>query len=156
MATKQYQLAASVDQLEEALASPAAGDEKRWSTLVDRALAEVQEAAHQHAAELTTPGTLLVEVDRPLLPSPGVDRRAGALHDELEGFVQEVRALRQGLRGLMPICRNSTEVQEVGPTVDLGAVCRRARTLVRTLEHFEEEEAALILDSVNTDVGAGD
>jgi hypothetical protein len=45
---------------------------------------------------------------------------------------------------------------EAGDVADYGAFCARAEQLLKGFEHFDEEEAELIQESVTMDLGAGD
>jgi hypothetical protein len=166
MATKRDRFVASIERLEQALAGPSAGNERGWRNRVDQALAEVAVTARQHAASLEGPDIPLVDVDRPLLPSPGVARRSEELRQQLDGFALETQALRIKLRAMPPAAEAPANVAnlagalpvapDLAAAVDFGVFRGRARKLCQALEHYEEEEAALILDSINTEVGAGD
>jgi len=166
MAANRDDFMGAVDRLEQALSTLGTDTGSCRTPAVDRALAEVEEAARRHAETLLPADGSLVQIDRPLLPSPGVDRRAEALKQELESLRAEAGTLRQRadslesppnpqqdpttLAGALPVA------PELGAVPDFSVFCARARQLLHALQHYEEEEADLILKSVNTDIGAGD
>ncbi len=166
MAGKRDRFVTSISRLEQVVDQPAAGQEDAWLRQVDQVLTEVEESARQHAASLEGPDKPLVDVERPLLPSPGVARRSGELREELLGFVQETCALRTKLRAMASPGSAPASVEnlagglsvapELSRAVDFAVFRGRARRLCQALEQYEEEEAALILDALNTEVGAGD
>jgi hypothetical protein len=133
---------------------------------LDQALAGLEEAVCLHADSLREPEELLDHLDGPRIPSPGLDRRTQNLRDELAAILENIRSLRaqvhaEGqppavdvdpatLAGALPVA------PEVGGVVEHGILLQRARQFIQTLEAFENEEADVILDTVNTDIGAGD
>jgi hypothetical protein len=154
------------DGLERTLSEGAAGREREWVSGVDRALAAVEEAVRRRAEALRTPDGRLVDVDRPRLPSPAVDRRTDALERELGTFLERTRSLRgqvpgaaEGigleqdpaeLAGALPVA------PEAGAAADLGVFRQHARELAEALRHFEREEADVVLDRITPNIGAGD
>jgi len=166
MPTKSDALSASVEGLERALAERSTSPERDWAERVDQALAAVEQAVRQRSATLEAPDGRLVDIEGPRLPSPTVSRRAGKLHQELDGFLDETRALRAKLRGSAQapgtVVTPSGQAgalalsPEAGAVADFGVFCKRARELLDALGHYEQEEADLILDTVTTDIGAGD
>ncbi len=131
-------LAMAVTELEVALAR---GD---VSKALLAALEDVEAAAREHALELDPVRGKVVDVDRPLIPSPGLARHVGGLRQELGEVVAEAATLRNRLAAAV-----------VAPG-EVDRLCQRARRLTDALEHFRQEEARLIQESVNTDIGAGD
>ncbi len=133
---------------------------------LNRALARLEEAARRHAAALGEPDGLIGPMDRPRIPSPGLDRSTRHLREQLVHILEAIRGLRtkaraQGqapavnpdpatLAGALPVA------PEAGAVADHGALILRARQLAQTLEDFENREADVVLETVNTDVGAGD
>jgi hypothetical protein len=146
-------LAAAVDGLEQALASDPAGREQDWAVRVGRALGGLEQAARGHGRALAAAGGLPVEVDRPLLPSPTVDRRSGELRRELEGALGEAKALRAKVAGA---ARRAAGAAPEAGGAEFGVFCRRARRLLGALRRYEVEETDLLQDSITTDLGAGD
>jgi hypothetical protein len=107
------------------------------------ALAAVEEAVAQHEKVLAADGPRVVDIESPRIPSPVVTRQVDKLHAELEGLRSEVHALRQRMTG-----------GEKAP--DVACLRERARQLLEALGRYDEEEAQVIQETVNTDVGAGD
>jgi hypothetical protein len=126
-------LMAAVSDLERVLGETGATAE------LEPALAGLETALQRHAQLLRQPDGLVGKLDRPRIPSPGLDRQTGHLGEEAQRLLCDVQELRQRL-----------------PAGDPAALCQRARILAEGLEHFEDKEARLILDTVNTDVGAGE
>jgi hypothetical protein len=138
MAAQRDNLAAAVRELGQILA----GGENLYQRL-GPALAAVEEAVGQHEKVLEADGPRVVDIESPRIPSPVVTRQVGKLQAELEGLRSEVRALRQRLTG-------------GERTPDVGRLRERARQLLAGLGRYDEEEAQVIQETVNTDVGAGD
>ncbi|HEV3255500.1 MAG TPA: hypothetical protein VG013_01345 [Gemmataceae bacterium] len=166
MPAKTDVLSPALDRLERALAERGAGRERDWVERVDQALAAVEQGVRQHAATLEAPDGRVVDVDSPRLPSPTVSRRAAKLHQELDGFLVETRALRAKVRGASQglgiavspsgLAGALAVAPEAGAIPDFSVFCKRAKELLEALNHYEEEEADLILEAVTTDIGAGD
>jgi len=131
-------LVLAVDRLKNALADIGTGPPGATVTL-ERALAQLEVAMRQHVALADWPGDPVGDLDRPLLPSPGVDRRNAELRQDLAGLLREVRSLRN---------------EVTAP--DGSAIRERAGQLAEEVERFSREEIDLVQDSVTTDIGAGD
>jgi hypothetical protein len=166
MQTPNDNLEAAADGLERALAEEVGGREQAWAGNVDGALAAVEEAVREHAAALEGPDGRLVEVDRDLLPSPTVTRRAAHLRQELDGFLKEAQALRSKVPGAVQTSGVSANPQnlagalevapEAGAAPDRGVFHQRARRLLEGLRRYPKEEGEVILDGITPDIGAGD
>jgi hypothetical protein len=166
MPAKQKNFNTVADGLERALGGDAPGREQDWIGGVDRALAAVEEAVRRRAAALRTPDGQLVEVDRPRLPSPAVDRRIEQLERELQQVLERAKALRDQVRGAAEgigleqppeeAAGALSVAPEAGAVAALGVFRQQARDLVEALRHLEREEADLVLDSITPDIGAGD
>jgi hypothetical protein len=163
MSTLQANLHDATSRLEQALTATVAAATD-WGRGLTQALADTEEAARQHAAELLAADDFLVAIDRPLLPSPAVMRRAIGLRRQLEGFRTELQALREKVGDALLISPDPidgmAEVvaldQEPDLRTDLRTFCRRACAVLQALQHYAKQEAALILESITTDIGAGD
>jgi len=131
----------AVENLERALTETPDGRAEMWAAEVDRALSDIRRSVKERDAELKTRGGQLVDVDRPLLPSPTMDRHVNDLRHELDGVLEEVASLRLQARNGNP---------------ELGAFRQRAQRLLTILRSFEQQEGALIQEAVNTDIGGGD
>ena len=149
MKAKKHAFLTAVAELKQALAEDSTGRERDWAERVDRALAGIVGAVQRHNATLLAPSGGVVDVASGQVPSPGVDRRLAVLYEELEGMLGEAAALRARLQRVL----TSATAGEL-PDCTL---CRcRAAELLDALDRYETDEADLILDSVTTDIGAGD
>jgi hypothetical protein len=135
---------AAVSELERTLDEGDAGRGPDRPRRLGRALAGVEQAVRLHAESLDASGGNLIDVESPRIPSPWVTREVGGLRQELDELLDEVSALREKLSAA------GTEVPDFGP------FRQRARRLVTSLERYEEEEARVIQEAINTDVGAGE
>jgi hypothetical protein len=117
---------------------------RAWSEAVRRAVIEVERAMRRHAGEESPGDDLQTDPDRALLPSPGVERRAEGIRQDLDDLLREVRALRIDL--------------STGPSADpaRAALANRCRELLRALERLDAQEIDLIQESITPDIGAGD
>jgi hypothetical protein len=153
------------DDLERALGN-GPGRELDWARAADRALAAVEEAARLRAEALRTPDGHLIDLDRPLLPSPVVDRRTDTLERQLQQVLEQAGSLRRQVRGAaegVGMDQDPAEAAgalsvapEAGAVADLGVFRQHAHELAKALRQIEQEEADLVLDSVTPDIGAGD
>jgi hypothetical protein len=132
--------------LEQALAPAPAEAPPIWIARMDRALAGVEQAASGRRSSFAKENKLSEVSD--LIPSPGLDRRLGRLRQELGTLVEEAGAIREAMR-------QEVEKPRVA-AASLRRFHRRAARLLLGLEQYELEEGRLLLDSVNTDIGAGD
>ena len=166
MPANETNLNSVADGLERALGEGAAGREPDWIGAVDRALAAVEGALRRRAESLRTPDGHLVELDRPRLPSPAIDRRTGELERQLQQFLARAQSLRAEVRGAaegVGLEQNPAEAAgalsvapEAGAVAALGVFRQHARELAGALRHLEQQEADLVLDSITPDLGAGD
>lgn len=166
MPAKQDPIVTAAEELERSATAEAAGRPRDWMRGVDRALAAVEDTVRRRAAALRGPEGELLDVDRPMLPSPAICRRADELERELHHFLDEVRALLQQVQGAaegLGMDANPAELAgaltvapEAGAVADLGVFRQHARQLAEAMRRFEHEETDLILDAVTPDVGAGD
>jgi hypothetical protein len=139
MKAKRENLVAAAAALERARAGADAGVDPNGR--LARTLDVVAQAVRRHAEHLQTPEGGVVDVDSPRVPSPWLDRRVEHLHDELNALLQEVGTLRAQLRW---------------HAADLDPILSRAGVVAEALRRYDEDEAELIQESINTEVGAGD
>ncbi len=158
-------LTKAVDGLRRALASDSAGRERNWISRVDQTLTTIEQAVWRHRARLSDAEGRVVDVVTPLNPSPTVARRADGSREELDGLLKEAHTLRGKLKDLHPSTgtmdpSTSAGALPVAPEAadvsDFGVFCERAEQLLQWFEHYDEEEANLIQESVTMDLGAGD
>jgi hypothetical protein len=146
MTAQRDNLVAAVAQLEKALAGPDAGPDagpEASRQRLDAALAALVQAVDEHGRALDAGEGRVVDVESPRLPSPTVDRQVGQLHRELQELRGEAAAVRDRLAA-------------GAATPDFGPLRGRVRRLLECLQRYNQDEARVILDSVTTDIGAGD
>jgi hypothetical protein len=134
---------AAVKELERTLDEGDTGRDADRARRLASALDAVEEAVRRHAEELDASGGNLIDVEGPRIPSPTLTREVGELRQELDALLDEVSALRDRLAA-------------GGAGTDFGPFRHRARRLAASLEHYDEEEARVILDTINTDIGSPD
>jgi hypothetical protein len=143
MTTPSDSLVAAVADLEQALTSRGAGSEADQDRRLEQALAAHERAVREHSRALGSDDGRVVDIESPRLPSPTVARQMGVLHRELDQLLREISTLRDKLSRAM------------APS-DVGPLHTQVRRLVESLGRYNEDEARVIQDSVNTDIGAGD
>jgi hypothetical protein len=166
MAKKSDALLTAAEKLQRVLAADVAGQERDWADRVDRALAQLADAIGKRAATWKSPEGKVVEVESPRLPSPTVARRGSELRRDLDGFLEQARTLQTDVRHVARTFGGGAEVAnlagalpvapEAGAVPDFGVFRQRAEQLVEGVQRYIQQEAGLILESVNIDVGAGD
>jgi hypothetical protein len=166
MAKKTDTLLTAGEKLERVLAADVAGQERDWSDRVDRALNQVVAAIHQRAATWQSPEGKVVEVESPRLPSPTVARRGSELRRDLDGLLDQAKALQTDVRSVARTFVRGADVSnlagalpvapEAGAVPDFGVFRQRAEELVEGIRRYIHQETELILESVNIEVGAGD
>jgi hypothetical protein len=114
--------------------------------LLERALARLESVVQRHANVLRHPDDLIGAVDRPRIPSPGMDRDISHLHDQLEALLRDIRALA----GWASAPGESRSMEA------LSALRWDAHRLSEELAQYWDREAHVILETVNMDIGAGD
>jgi hypothetical protein len=117
-----------------------------WIEGVDRSVADALRALRRHAGEALTGDELQTDPDRALLPSPGVERRAESLRQDLHDLIQSARTLRTDLAAARSTPND--------PSV--AGLAKKARELMRALERLDAGEIDLIQEAITPDIGAGD
>jgi hypothetical protein len=156
-------LLTAADRLERTLSEAAPGRERDWAGEVDAALDGLEQAVRQRAATLVSGDGRVLKVDRPRLPSPTVDRQAADLRHDLDDILDELAALRLEVRGAgqafartLPPPPGGFPVPRAPAVPDVRGLAQKARELVEAVCRYEEGAARMVLESVNTDIGAGD
>jgi hypothetical protein len=117
-----------------------------WIEGVDRSVADALRALRRHAGEDLTGDELQTDPDRGLLPSPGVERRAAGLRQDLHDLIQAARTLRADL----------TAARTTPNDPSVAGLATRARDLMKALERLDSGEINLIQGAITPDIGAGD
>jgi hypothetical protein len=106
---------------------------------IEKVLANAETVLRQRKAPLRPVDGKLVEVERPRIPSPTVDRRASGLRKDVDDLLREAEELRSR-----------------AATADPAAMQQRVHELAEAIQAFIDHEAKLVLQSVNTDIGGND
>jgi hypothetical protein len=155
-ALKNDALGVSLARLAKALMLDFPGQECHWAKVVHGALEAVETALKEHIASTKDPGGLLAEID---LTRPTLARRAEGLCREHHEFMKRLRHLRNDnedvQQAFQPVVDAATATKARG-LANAGAVRDEAVQLLADLQHNQNAEMDLILDSLNTEIGAGD
>jgi hypothetical protein len=160
MTMREDLLAQPMERLEEALSAPVAGCERTWAEQVGKALNEVEQAVQQHAAAAEDTDGLFPQVD---LIRPTLVRRMHELRAEHTDLLEELGTLRTSVARAADAFRPGELSLGALPPTRLGssvpnfnALRQQAQEFLTTLQHHRDAEGELALESVNTDLGAGD
>jgi hypothetical protein len=166
MARKPDTLLNAAEKLQRTLAADVAGQERDWAERADQALTQLAAAISQRAATWRSPEGKVVDVESPRLPSPIVARRGSELRRDLDGLLEQAISLQTDVRSAARAFSSAGDVSdlagalpvapEVSAVPNFGVFRQRAEQLVEGIRRYIEQEAGLILETVNTDVGAGD
>jgi hypothetical protein len=163
LVTRDDQLAEPMARLEQALSAPVAGCERTWAEQVAAALDTVEQAVRQHAAGAEDAEGLYTHVD---LTRPTLVRRVNELRLEHGGLLDQLSALRaevaRAAAAFRPDLAGHLSVDALpaspvsGSVPNFSALRQQAQDFLATLQHHSDAEGELLLESVNTDLGAGD
>jgi hypothetical protein len=152
-----------MERLELLLQADFPGRELCWAQGVSVALAGVEHSLLLHTSFAENADGLLVHID---LTRPTLARRVSQLRQEHRQLSRWSADLQHDLRDAVLAFRNpGTEIalpralpELPGPAkvLDLGAIRHDLGRLLQSLHHHVDDEAQLILESVNTDIGVGD
>ncbi len=160
---KDEALLRSLEELRRVSAGEVAGRERTWAEEVGRALACVEQGLGQHLTRAQTPDGPLAEIDD---TRPSLVRQAGELCQEESDLLEQCRALQKEVQwaagAFSASADNFAQTAVVpkgngaGGVPDFGALRERLERFVEGVEKAKATEAGLVLESVNTDLGAGD
>jgi hypothetical protein len=161
--TKADVLAEPIDGLEQALLLAHPGHERSWADEVGGSLAHVHQALRLHAASAEGPQGLLTTVD---LTRPTLARKVGELRRQHGDLFEQARCLEGQLITAAQVFQSESdssssikalpEPARTSAVPDFGALRQSALRLLAALRQHVDDEAKLILESVNTDIGVGD
>lgn len=142
----------AMNSLERALANKTAGREYQWSAAVADALDLVQRAMHSRPADPTS--SEAVDDTRPTLARQADEVRREYSHcvDRVEGLRVEIKRVTNQFAPK----KRSKARDEADSIPNFAEIRERGTDLLACLQHIREEEANLVLESVNTDIGVGD
>lgn len=142
---KEDALALFLDRLHQTLAAESAGREQQWTETVGDVLARLEAVLRQHQAAAWHPDGPLAEIDQ---TRPTLARQTDELRSDYDDFLKQLVDLREQVR----------RAAQAGPSdgVDFAALRQQAEQFLAGLQKKWETETKLLLESVNTDIGAGD
>lgn len=146
-------LVRSLDHLHQALAADSAGCEREWAQAVGDALAGLEAALRQHRKAARRPDGPLAEVDQ---TRPTLARQADELRSDHDEFLRQLIALRELVRQAAQASPADSSRRSGGGRVEVSAIREQAEQILAGLQKNWHEETNLVLESVNTDIGAGD
>ena len=148
-------LVVSLDALRQALVADVPGREREWAEAVGDALGCIERSLRQQAAAKVSDGPL-AEVDE---TRPTLARQADAVRSHYDDLLMQLLSLRDEVQraivAFTPAAELSTRPSAAG-VADFGAIRRQAEQVLAGLQQNKETEAKLVLESVTTDIGAGD
>ncbi len=152
-----------VCELEQALAKGFPGRERDWAERVSAALGALEGALRQHAGEAGAPDGVFASVDR---HRPTFVRQMNGLRLGLTDLVREAHVLRERVRqagqAFHPkagsLGNPDRLPRPVAPAAvpHFGELRGELEQFLRRLRRHRDAENRLVLESVTTDIGAGD
>jgi len=147
-------LALSLDQLQQTLAADDSGREQQWAEAVGYALARLEDALRKHRAAARRSDGPLAEVDQ---TRPTLARQADDLRSDYDEFLSQIPALREQIQhSAQAFAPSSGRPTEIGRVMDIRAIREQSQEILAGLQKDRQAETNLVLESVNTDIGAGD
>jgi len=149
------------DELALALTAEVVGRELDWAESYSSALATLDDGLRQHIALVESDDGIFAKVE---LTRPTVLRQINHLRREHIDLLHEVRELQRlvttATRAFQPRRVpgpfDLPEAESRACVPDFGALRDRAERLLALLERHEEAEHLIVMESVTTDIGAGD
>jgi hypothetical protein len=155
-------LAMALLRLQQALACDVTGREREWAEQLGEALTWAERALQQHTTESESASGVFAEVD---LTRPSLVRQVGALCREHGDLLERARALQQEAQRAARAFTPPSHPPEPGipaphardgGVLDFGELRQRVEGFIAALERHREGENSLVVESVTTDLGAGD
>jgi len=152
----------AIERLESALSAAPVGYERTWAEKVSGALEDVEQVLREYTVESGASDGPFSEVD---LTRPSLVRRVSALRRDLALQVGKAHALHTELdhaaeaftaRPDKAEAAGVPEPARQASVPDFGSLRQRLEQLLAALLRLREGEAELVLESVTTDLGAGD
>lgn len=145
-----------LDQFPTILAEQAAADDRGWAGAMWYALARLEKELQQHIEDLKAPDGLEAEVDQ---TRPTLVRQQEKLQQDYQNHLEQCLALKwETYRLAQPLL--DAEPEALGKAApasgDPQTLRERLQQFVTQLQAYQQTEAGLILESVTTDLGAGD
>jgi len=144
----------ALDNLRSAVESPVPGHEGEWAATVSDALRQLETAQRAHFERARTKEGPLDAIDK---TRPALVRRAGELLAEEKAQLERMAVLTGNLQAaataFQPGARN---VAARGAVPDFSAVRQQVEDILAQAQHAKEVEDQLVIESVTTELGAGD
>lgn len=152
-----------LDQFRTVLGEHAGADEHSWAGRMWYALSRLEKELQRHIELAKGPEGLAAEVDQ---TRPTLVRQQEKLQQDYQNqleqclaFKWEMYRLSQPLDGPEAVLGKAlppaVEHSGTGP-VDIATLRERLEQFLNRLEEYQRQEAGLVLESVTTDIGAGD
>jgi Hemerythrin HHE cation binding domain len=156
-------LAQAIERLEHTMEAEVPGHEYQWATETGAALTGLDAVLRKHAVMAEAPDGLFSEID---LNRPTLSRQVGKLEREHKDFLERVRDLRTQVQSAATIFQSPRpQVSSSGSlpapastagVADFGALRQQLAKFLGALREHHDCENALVIESVTTDLGAGD
>lgn len=147
-------LALSLDQLQQTLTADDTGRERQWAEAVGYALARLEAALRKHRAAAGRRDGPLAEVDQ---TRPTLARQVDNLRSDYDDFLRQLLDLREQIqRSAEALAPSNGFTVRVGEVMDVSAIRGQTEQICAGLQKDWQAETKLVLESVNTDLGAGD
>ena len=148
----------AIEDLKQALAYRMAGQESQWAQNVAKAIANIQKKLRQHTATAQAADGLFSEVDD---TRPTLVRQTDELRREHSNLLGQLLALREEVIRAKKTMTTSAKAScaeqgSVPQFPNLGAIRQGAEKVLAELQKNMKAETALLMESVNTDIGVGD
>jgi DNA-binding response OmpR family regulator len=147
-APRKDKLLVLLNELEGALARDVSGREPDWLEELAQILTRVEQVLQQHAADSEAFDGLFAEVDG---TRASLARQVNVLYQRSAAFLVQVGDLQRELQAALA---TASEARNGGP--DLHSLRAHLKQFLTALQKHRQEEMDLVLDSVTTDIGAGD
>jgi len=139
----------AVEELKRTLSARVPGQEQDWARQVGDALERLETALRASWGSGKTSDSPLASVDK---TRPTLAREAEGLHCDHDRLVEKAHRLGEQARQLAKPPLSGADVS----APDFGATQQRIEQFLAELGKNLEDEAVLVLDSANTDIGVGD
>jgi ABC-type transporter Mla subunit MlaD len=160
MRAKDDPLVPAQQRLGRAIEAAVTGRERAWAEAMNDALGEVERALRQHPALAQNMGGASAQIDR---TRPSLARQAQKLNEEQKELLQRVMDLRGKAQAAARIFGSDVNPSQPAGAAngtdsipDFGTIQHLAEECQAGLQRILDAEAGLVLESVNTDIGAGD
>jgi hypothetical protein len=157
------QLTAPVEKLRNALAEPSVGREGAWAAALCASLTELSLALQTHILDMDGRAGLASTVD---LTRPSLVREVADVRREHADFLKQVQEFVNQVQRTAEVFdpassdavappRLPAPTPATGP-MELGTLREEVERFLAALEEHQNHESGLVLESVTTDLGAGD